>query len=447
MKVMSSEGIDWTAFLPRVVDFGFTWAPSFQPVGLGTQSTCKRDTEKASASVIMVKKMSNDSVCISSIHTWIQLNQGPKRKSALRPYETRHSEMGQNWFPNLSIFVLVEKGQTAVMSGREIIIDQAPIMIQPQWAPVPVSTDDIRDLYEDLEYDEDAISLGSAGRWTKDRGRSHYGHGRIGKGQNDSNVIEEVEEEDNERDDDDDSEIHSRVGDFFTAPCRAAEQAEEFVKKSGRLAGGLSIIIPCPTGSEIMTSCTRDTVYLQTHFWPASSPYSECTRRQAIFGHICWIQWQEKAVFSAFFVGAIVCLGFSWVFHTVFNHSQGVGKLFNKLDYCGIAILTMGSFVPWLHYGFYCKLGVKIIYMALTFGLGTLCIIVSLWSKFSEPRFRPLRAGVFIAFGLSGVIPALHIVITDGFWEAVNKHSLGWLSLMGLLYIVGALIYAIRIPE
>lgn len=42
------------------------------------------------------------------------------------------------------------------------------------------------------------------------------------------------------------------------------------------------------------------------------------------------IQWQEKAVFSAFFAGAILCLGFSWLFHTVFNHSEKVGKLFNK---------------------------------------------------------------------------------------------------------------------
>jgi len=43
------------------------------------------------------------------------------------------------------------------------------------------------------------------------------------------------------------------------------------------------------------------------------------------------VQWQEKAVFSAFFIAAILCLGFSWVFHTVFNHSPRIGKLFNKL--------------------------------------------------------------------------------------------------------------------
>ena len=64
-----------------------------------------------------------------------------------------------------------------------------------------------------------------------------------------------------------------------------------------------------------------------------------------------------------------------------------------RLDYCGIAFLEMGSFVPYLYYSFYCRLGVKITYVACIICLGTLCLVVSLWDKFSEPRFRALRAG------------------------------------------------------
>jgi adiponectin receptor len=45
------------------------------------------------------------------------------------------------------------------------------------------------------------------------------------------------------------------------------------------------------------------------------------------------------------------------------------------------------------------------------------------------------------------VIPAIHYIITDGFWKAINFAALGWLVLMAVLYIVGALIYACRIPE
>ncbi|XP_067946249.1 adiponectin receptor protein-like [Watersipora subatra] len=159
------------------------------------------------------------------------------------------------------------------------------------------------------------------------------------------------------------------------------------------------------------------------------------------------VAWEEKAVFSAFFVGAIICLGFSWIFHTVACHSSKVGKFFNKLDYCGISILTVGSFIPWLYYCFYCRLIEKVCYLVLIFTLGSICTVISLLDKFQTPRYRPIRAGMFIALGLSGVIPAMHFVITDGLYEAVHNASLGWLVLMAFCYIFGAVIYAVRIPE
>ncbi|XP_016961251.1 adiponectin receptor protein isoform X1 [Drosophila biarmipes] len=159
------------------------------------------------------------------------------------------------------------------------------------------------------------------------------------------------------------------------------------------------------------------------------------------------IQTQEKIVFGAFFIGAIVCLGFSFAFHTLSCHSVEMGRLFSKLDYCGIALLIMGSFVPWLYYGFYCHYQPKVIYLSVVCVLGVLSIVVSLWDKFSEPALRPLRAGVFMSFGLSGVIPAIHYSIMEGWFSQMSRASLGWLILMGLLYILGALLYALRVPE
>lgn len=159
------------------------------------------------------------------------------------------------------------------------------------------------------------------------------------------------------------------------------------------------------------------------------------------------IQWQEKLIFGPFFIGAIVCLGFSFAFHTLSCHSENVGKLFSKLDYCGIALLIMGSFVPWLYYGFYCHYNQKLIYLSVVVVLGVLSIVVSLWDKFSEPNLRPLRAGVFMSFGLSGIVPAIHYSLIEGWFSQISQASLGWLVLMGLLYILGALFYALRVPE
>ena len=42
----------------------------------------------------------------------------------------------------------------------------------------------------------------------------------------------------------------------------------------------------------------------------------------------------------------------------------------------------MGSFVPFLYYGFYCEYGPKVAYLLLVSVLGVSTIIVSLWDKF-----------------------------------------------------------------
>lgn len=107
----------------------------------------------------------------------------------------------------------------------------------------------------------------------------------------------------------------------------------------------------------------------------------------------------------------------------------------------------MGSFVPWLYYGFYCHYQPKIIYLTVVTVLGFFSIVTSLWDKFSTPQLRPVRAGVFMAFGLSGVVPAIHYVYMEGWFNDISRASLGWLVLMGLLYILGAMFYALRIPE
>lgn len=105
------------------------------------------------------------------------------------------------------------------------------------------------------------------------------------------------------------------------------------------------------------------------------------------------LQLEERLVFAAFFAGAVLCLGFSCVFHTVHCHSEFVGKLFSKLDYVGISFLILGSLVPWLYYSFYCQYQPKLVYLTVATVLGTIAIILSLWDRFAEPKYRSLRAG------------------------------------------------------
>ncbi|MCP4349329.1 MAG: hemolysin III family protein [Desulfobacterales bacterium] len=45
------------------------------------------------------------------------------------------------------------------------------------------------------------------------------------------------------------------------------------------------------------------------------------------------------------------------------------------------------------------------------------------------------------------MVPCVHYFVTDGFWSALYEASFGWLILMAVLYIAGALLYACRVPE
>ena len=44
-------------------------------------------------------------------------------------------------------------------------------------------------------------------------------------------------------------------------------------------------------------------------------------------------------------------------------------------------------------------------------------------------------------------MPAIHFMVAYGVTLAHRQASVGWMALMGLLYILGAIMYATRIPE
>lgn len=77
--------------------------------------------------------------------------------------------------------------------------------------------------------------------------------------------------------------------------------------------------------------------------------------------------------------------------------------------------------------------------------LGLGCAAVSILDRFRSPAWRPFRAGMFVAMGLSAVFPVIHGVELYGVSEMRNREGLTWLVLQGFLYIFGAGLYAVCI--
>ncbi|KJE96688.1 adiponectin receptor protein 1 [Capsaspora owczarzaki ATCC 30864] len=163
--------------------------------------------------------------------------------------------------------------------------------------------------------------------------------------------------------------------------------------------------------------------------------------------HLGDYPWEDHACFAAFFVGLLVCLSMSTTFHTVCCHSVNVAAVFSRFDYAGISMLIVGSTIPFLYYAFKCNTVVRYTYTGICVFLGTACIIISILPRFDTPRFRVHRMVTFLSFGVSGIVPGIHCIVVSGFMFQVEAAGIGYMLLMGALYITGAVLYAARIPE
>lgn len=87
----------------------------------------------------------------------------------------------------------------------------------------------------------------------------------------------------------------------------------------------------------------------------------------------------------------------------------------------------------------------------MTISLCAASVTVSFSAKFSEPQYRPLRATVFFSYAFFSFIPAVHwfLVHSDDetFYHSSFRTAIFCLAAMAILYIIGAVLYASRIPE
>ncbi|KAH0697408.1 hypothetical protein KY290_015275 [Solanum tuberosum] len=150
--------------------------------------------------------------------------------------------------------------------------------------------------------------------------------------------------------------------------------------------------------------------------------------------------------FYAFLGGAMFCLLASSTCHLLSCHSKRLSYIMLRLDYAGIAALISTSFYPPVYYSFMCYPFFCNLYLGFITLLGIGTILGSLLPVFQTPEYRVIRASLFFGMGLSGAVPILHKLVL--FWHQPEAlHTTGYELLMGIFYGIGALIYAMRVPE
>jgi adiponectin receptor len=148
-----------------------------------------------------------------------------------------------------------------------------------------------------------------------------------------------------------------------------------------------------------------------------------------------------------FMVSAVICLTCSATFHLLFVHSKPAYFILSRLDYAGITILIAGSFYPLIYYAFYCHPWAQRLYLTAITVMAAFTFAVTLVPAFGTPKYLMFRTGIFLSLGFFGLVPVSHLVWQFGLFDPHVTVMIGPLLLMGLLYTLGAIIYATKFPE
>jgi len=155
----------------------------------------------------------------------------------------------------------------------------------------------------------------------------------------------------------------------------------------------------------------------------------------------------HRAAMVPMLLSACLCFTGSTLYHILWNHSIIVMKVFSRLDYAGIVLLILGHSCMASFYLFYCRPGLAFRYNLVNLLIAIPLIVSFFHPRFEFPEFRKIRAILFVSFGILGGFPLLHSGILHSFSRDLFLHHLFSLGISGLFYLLGALLFASRIPE
>lgn len=168
-------------------------------------------------------------------------------------------------------------------------------------------------------------------------------------------------------------------------------------------------------------------------FYPASSTFPLSSK------------W-DILIAAAFFTAACKCLVCSVMWHTMNGISDDkLMERFACVDYTGISFLVAASIMSAEWTAFYCEPVSRTVYMTLTGVLGILGSILPWRPVFNRADMSSARVVFYVSLAATGFAPAIQLTLTRG--SAWSYYFYAPVLKSVLVYLVGAIIYALKIPE
>ena len=137
----------------------------------------------------------------------------------------------------------------------------------------------------------------------------------------------------------------------------------------------------------------------------------------------------------AIFISSMILLyAASTLYHTL-DLSQKANKMLKKIDHMMIFILIAGTYTPICIIALPQPLGVRL--LALVWGIALVGIVVKMFWVTCPKWFSSI---LYIGMGWTCVLAFTQILIS------LSKAAFGWLLAGGIIYTIGGIIYALKLP-
>ncbi|PVI06495.1 HlyIII-domain-containing protein [Periconia macrospinosa] len=217
--------------------------------------------------------------------------------------------------------------------------------------------------------------------------------------------------------------------------------------------------------------------YILTHYRPPNNSYQTCVH--SLFSHLhnetmnVWTHlfpaltlalslpllqfhiskvyndapWIDRFMLTLSPMAALITFSLSATYHTLNCHSPFLSSSCLLMDFAGILLLILCSFISGIYMGFYNFPFERRLYWSMITILITTSALLVLHPKLQGMKYRPHRTSAFVLTVLSGFGPTFHGMYIHGISKGFHECGIKWWLAEGLCYGIGVLFFVSRFPE